>query len=160
ETTLEDNVDTRFLRVNDEKIRVLFIDDVPRWDYRYIQIGLQRSDASIEAQIYLCDANQDFHQEHSDELEPLTDLPRTKADLMRYHVILIGDVPPERIAQTEERRNEWLRWLCEFVENGGGVGFEWGPSAMPERYRGTPLEDLLPVVLEDPLEVQRQRVDW
>ncbi len=34
ETSLEDNIDTRFLRVNDERIRVLYIDDVPRWEYR------------------------------------------------------------------------------------------------------------------------------
>ena len=160
ETSLEDNVDSRFLRVNDEKIRVLFLDDVPRWDYRYIQVGLQRVDQSIETQVYLCDANQDFHQEHSDSLEPLKDFPRTRAELFRYHVILIGDVPPERIAPTEEKRNEWLRWLCEFVEAGGGVGFQWGPSAMPERYRGTPLEDLLPIVLDDPLEVSKVRPDW
>ncbi len=30
ETSDEDNVDTRFLRVNDERIRVLYIDDAPR----------------------------------------------------------------------------------------------------------------------------------
>lgn len=160
ETSFQDNADNRFLRVNDEKIRVLYLDDVPRWDYRYIQIGLQRVDQSIETQVYLCDANQDFHQEHSDTLEPLKDFPRTRAELFRYHVILIGDVPPERIAQTEEKRNEWLTWLCEFVAEGGGVGFQWGPNAMPERYRDTPLQDLLPVVLDDPLEIAKLRGDW
>lgn len=160
ETSFQDNTDSRFLRVNNEKIRVLFIDDVPRWDYRYIQIGLQRVDESIETQVYLCDANQDFHQEHSDTLDALKDFPRTRAELFRYHVILLGDVPPERIAPTEEKRNEWLRWLCEFVAEGGGVGFQWGPNAMPERYRDTPLQDLLPVVLDDPLEVGKQKTDW
>ena len=159
ETSYEDNSDVRFLRVNDERIRVLFLEDLPRWDYRYIQIGLQRVDPSIEAQVFLFDANSDFHQEHSDQLEPLADIPRTREEMFRYHVILLGDVPPERIATTEEKRNEWLQWLCEFVENGGGVGFQFGDGAMPERWRGTALEDLLPVVLDDPADLARVRLD-
>ncbi|MCC6671793.1 MAG: hypothetical protein IT458_12075 [Planctomycetes bacterium] len=155
ETTLDDNADTRFLRVLDERIRVLYIDDLPRWEYRYLQYALRRVDPSIEMQAYLFDASRDFLQEASDQLEPLRDLPRTKEQLFAYHVILLGDVPPERLGTTEEKVTEWLQWLLEFAEFGGGVGFVYGEGAMPERYRGTPLEDLLPVVLEDPAEVQR-----
>ena len=67
-----------------------------------------------------------------------------------HHVVLLGDVPPERIAATEEGRRRWLQMLVDFVEFGGGVGFLFGDAAMPERYRNTLLQDLLPVVLEDP----------
>ncbi len=148
ETSFDDNTAIRFLRVDDQKIRVLYIDDLPRWDYRYIKNALLRVDPSIVAQCYLCDASKSFPQEHSDELEPLRDIPRSREELMQYQVILLGDVPPERIAPTEEQVSAWLQLLVEFVESGGGVGFLWGEQAMPESYRGTPLEDLLPVVLE------------
>src|SRR5690606_4031371 len=91
---------------------------------------------------------------HSEGLPPLTGIPRTREELFQYHVILLGDIPPERIAPTEEEVMEWLQLLVEFVEYGGGVAFLSGPVAMPESYRGTPLEDLLPVVLEDPADLR------
>ena len=159
ETSLEDNQDTRFLRVNDEKIRVLYIDDWPRWEYRYVKNALLRVDPSIEVQCFLLDASRTWNQEHSESLSALTSLPRTREELLKYHVILIGDVPPERLGATEERVNEWLELLVEFVEFGGGVGCMSGPRAMPDHYRGTPLEDLLPVVLEDTLQLQKIEID-
>lgn len=150
ESQLDDNEDVRFLRVNDERIRVLFLDDKPRWEYRYVKNALKRVDPSIEMQAVLFDASPRFSQEHSKDLRPLKDVPRTKKEMLEYHVILMGDVPPERIAPSEEGRRRWLEMLVEFVEFGGGVGFLFGDAAMPERYRNTLLQDLLPVVLEDP----------
>jgi uncharacterized membrane protein len=157
ETSHEDNTVTRFLRVDDEKIRVLFLDDLPRWEYRYVKNALLRVDKSIVAQVYLFDASGTFIQEHSDGLPPLRDLPRTREELFQYHVILIGDVPPERIGATEDEVDRWLELLVDFVEFGGGLGVSFGDRAMPERYRGTALEDLLPVVLEDPAVVREAR---
>jgi hypothetical protein len=150
ESQLDDNEDIRFLRVNDERIRVLFIDDKPRWEYRYVKNALKRVDPSIEMQAVLFDASPRFEQEHSKDLRPLKDLPRSRKEMLEYHVILLGDVPPERIAPTEEGRRDWLNLLVQFVEFGGGAGFLFGDAAMPERYRNTVLQDLLPVVLEDP----------
>lgn len=149
ETSHEDNTAKRFLRIDDEKIRVLYIDEYPRYDYRYLKNLLLRVDASIEMQAYLFSASGSFTQEHTEGLTALRDIPRTRDELFEYHVILIGDVPPERIAPTEEQVDRWLQLLVDFVEFGGGVGFVYGDAAMPERYRGTALEDLLPVVLEE-----------
>ena len=157
ESQTDDNTDTRFLRVNDEKIRVLFIDDLPRWEYRYVKNGLKRVDPSIVVQALMFDASPRFEQEHSKELPPLRDLPRTEKELFQYHVIVFGDVPPERIGPTEEKRRQWLELLVKFVEFGGGVAFQYGGAAMPERYRNTPVQDLLPVVLEDPLSLANNR---
>ncbi len=151
ESQPDDNEDTRFLRVNDERIRVLYLENLPRWEYRYVHNALQRVDPSIQMQAVLFDASPKFVQEHSDELPPLKDIPRTEKELLQYHVVLIGDLAPERIAPTEEGVRSWLEMLVRFVEFGGGVGFLYGPQAMPERYRNTPLQDLLPVVLEDPV---------
>ena len=157
ESQADDNADTRFLRVNDERIRVLYLEDLPRWEYRYVHNALQRVDPSIQMQAVLFDASPKFVQEHSDELPPLKDIPRTEKELLQYHVVLIGDLAPERIAPTEEGVRSWLEMLVRFVEFGGGVGFLYGPQAMPERYRNTPLQDLLPVVLEDPVWLSNPR---
>lgn len=148
ETAEDDNEAIRFLRIEDQQIRVLLLDDAPRWEYRYLHTALNRVDESIQFQAFLFDASRTFPQEASDELPPLTDIPRTREELFEYHVILIGDVPPERISPTEEGQEEWLELLVDFVEFGGGLGCMFGERAMPERYRNTPLQDLLPVVLE------------
>lgn len=157
ESQQDDNADTRFLRVNDERIRVLYLEDLPRWEYRYVQNGLKRVDPSIQMQAFLFDASPKFPQEHGPEAPSLRDIPRTDKELAAYHVVLIGDVPPERFAPTEEGIRSWLEMLVRFVEAGGGVGFLHGKAAMPERYRNTPLQDLLPVVLEDPVWLQNPR---
>lgn len=155
ESQVDDNEDTRFLRVNDEKIRVLYLEEKPRWEYRRIQAGLKRVDPSIEVQVFLFEAVPGFPQEHSAALPPLLDIPRTERELMQYHCVLIGDVSPERLAPTEEGIRNWLEMLVRYVEFGGGTGFLFGDRAMPERYRNTPLQDLLPVVLEDRAWVQQ-----
>ncbi|MEO0479263.1 MAG: VWA domain-containing protein [Planctomycetota bacterium] len=150
ETSSDDNEAVRFLHIDDEKIRVLFIDGGPRWDYRYLHSTLERVDESIEYQAWLADASKSFPQEASDNLPSLTDIPRTREELFQYHVILLGDIPPEKIATTEEGQQKWLELLVDFVEEGGGLGCLFGERAMPERYRNTPLVDLLPVLLESP----------
>ncbi|MCB9884998.1 MAG: VWA domain-containing protein [Planctomycetes bacterium] len=155
ESQVDDNSDVRFLRVNDERIKVLYVEERPRWEYRYIKNSLKRVDPSILMQAVLFDASPRFEQEHSKELPPLRDIPRTEKELLQYHVVLMGDVAPERIAPTEEGIRNWLQMLVKFVEFGGGAGFLFGDVAMPERYRNTPLQDLLPVVLEDPVTLQR-----
>ena len=157
ESQLDDNEDVRFLRVNDERIRVLYLEERPRWEYRYIKNSLKRVDPSILMQAVLFEASPLFEQERSKDLPPLRDIPRTAKELFDYHVVLIGDVAPERIAPTEDGIRRWLEMLVQFAELGGGVGFLYGDAAMPERYRNTPLEDLLPVVLEDPATLQRVR---
>ncbi|MCA8973355.1 MAG: hypothetical protein KDC98_01470, partial [Planctomycetes bacterium] len=164
ESQLDDNEDVRFLRVNDERIRVLYIQDTPGWEYRYIKNGLLRVDASIQVQSYLIDATPKFEQEHGDEVPPLDALPRTEKELLQYHAILLGEFAPERIASTEEGIRQWLELLVRYVEFGGGIGFLAGfhpdgytEVAMPERYRNTPLQDLLPVVLEDPTWLMAQQ---
>ena len=162
ETSLEDNVDIRFLRVNDEKIRVLYLEEVPRWEYRYVKNALKRVDESIVMQAFLFDASGDFIQEHSKDHElPLRALPRTRDEIFSYHVILIGDVNPSSLGDSDIRREEWIKLLQEFVEFGGGVGFIHGEDFMPESYRGSLIQDLLPVVLENisDFETAKDKVD-
>ncbi len=149
ETNPRDNVTRRYLRVDSDQIRVLYVEDRPRWEYRYLKNALKRVDKSVRVQCWLCDASDAFPQEHSEGLPALTELPRTKKELFAYHVVLIGDLAPSRIATTEEATSKWLELLKEFVEHGGGLGFIAGSLAMPEAYRESAIEDLLPVVLSD-----------
>ena len=146
ESNPKDNKVQRFLRVDENRIRVLYLESQPRWEYRYLSRLLRRVDKSILFQSFLFEGNPDI-QESSAGLKPLRGLPRSKKELFSYHVILLGDVDPKFIGATEEQRSEWLELLKEFVAHGGGLGIIAGDSFMPESYRETSLEDLLPVVL-------------
>lgn len=149
ETNPKDNTTRRYLRVDSDRIRVLYVEDRPRWEYRYLKNALKRVDKSIEVQCWLFDASRSFLQEASEGLPSLSALPATREELMKYHVVLLGDVPPSRLGPTEEARAKWLEGLKDFVERGGGLGVIAGNLAMPESYRETTLEDLLPVVIGD-----------
>ncbi len=149
ENNPRDNVTRRYLRVDSDRIRVLVIEDLPRWEFRYLHWALDRVDKSIEYQCWQCDASRSFQQEATVGVEPLKALPRNRKELFAYHVILLGDVPPSRFGATEEERAEFLDLIKSFVEHGGGLGLIAGQRAMPEAYRETAIEDLLPVVLGD-----------
>lgn len=129
-------------------VRVLYLEDTPRWEYRYLKNGLLRSDPGVTVQTFLFDASDDFPQESSAGLPSLDGPPRTREELAAYDVVLIGDVPPERIDPLAGPREAWMKLLVEFVEAGGAVGFLAGERATPNAWRGTPLEKLLPVELE------------
>jgi uncharacterized membrane protein len=127
-------------------VRVLYVEDVPRWEYRYLKNALLR-DRSVALQAFLCAVDADFAQEHSEGRTALSELPRARDELERYDVVLLGDVGPESLGASAEERDAWFAVLGDFVADGGGLGVLCGERAMPEHYRGTALEALLPVDL-------------
>jgi hypothetical protein len=146
ETDESDNRAVRILRVRPEKIRVLYVEGYPRWEYRFLKNLLLRSDRNLQVQCYLLSATRDFPQEHTKGLDPLAAVPLTKRELLeRYDVVLLGDVPPDRIAPSPNESAEFLGSLKGFVEAGGGFGMIAGEYDAPRSFGGTPVEELLPV---------------
>jgi hypothetical protein len=132
------------LRVVGKRIKVLYIEDPPRWEFRFLRWGLIR-DRNMEAQTFLTSADPQFVQDHSPSVEPLATVPRTREELFEYHVIILGDVDPYDRELGEER----LELIREFVEEGGGgLLVVAGQRHMPRSYVGTPLEALLPVEVD------------
>jgi hypothetical protein len=132
----------RRIRVIDKKIKVLYVDALPRWEFRYLRWGLIR-DKNMEAQTFQISADSEFVQDSSPGMAPLTAVPSTKEELFQYHVIVLGDVDPQDLG------DERLKLIREFVEDyGGGLLVIAGQHFMPRAYAGTPLEALLPVVIE------------
>jgi hypothetical protein len=143
----QNNKLTHQLKVVDEKIKVLYIDCYPRWEYRFLKNALIRDD-TMKVQCLLQSADEGFPQESSPGVEPLTGFPETKTELFEnYHVIMLGDIDPSHPRQP--LRPDEMRWIREFVEKlGGGLLFMAGENFAPDCYRDTPLEDLVPVITE------------
>jgi len=139
ELFVENNSITRSLKVLDQKIKVLYAEGLPRWEYRYLKNALIR-DTTMQAQVFLFSADPSFIQESSPGLPDLRDFPRTREELFSYHVILLGDLDAARLG------SERLALLKEFVyDAGGGLIFISGENANPWTYLHTELYSVLPV---------------
>lgn len=140
ETDAGNNEASRRLRVVDEKIRVLFVEQAPRWDYRYLQAVLMR-DRRVEVKTLLIEGDPSIAQEENSPY--LEKFPETKKDLFEYDVVVFGDVDPSRISISQ------MENLNEFVSRfGGAFVMIAGRRYSPSSYADTPVADLLPVEFE------------
>lgn len=150
ELTAENNRVTQPISVIEERIRVLYLEGMPRWEYRFLKNALIR-DRQMETQVLLLSADAGYHQEHTDGLTPLSGMPSAE-ELLRYHVIVLGDVNPEARDRggapifTQERL-EAIRTLVK--DRGGGLFMISGEQYAPRAFKGTPIADILPVVIDD-----------
>ncbi len=154
EVDTANNSSSREIEVEERKIKILYLEDPPRWDYRYLKNYLIR-DPTVEIQCFLVSADPRFRQETSlhPPLAPLTAIPSKRQELFAYDVVILGDIDPSRWFTAEMLEN-----LRAFVaEGGGGMIFIAGENANPQAYAHTPLADVLPVEIEEVAESARYR---
>ncbi|HEV3168421.1 MAG TPA: VWA domain-containing protein [Isosphaeraceae bacterium] len=136
----ENNRIERTISVRKEKLRVLFIDGEPRYEFRYLKNFLER-DETIELNVVLQSSDPEYSEQ---DLAALPTFPASKEDLFRYDVVIVGDADPSFLSAAQ------MNNLVQFVtEKGGGVLFVAGELFNPLSYKGTPLEELLPIDLAD-----------
>ena len=141
ETTLENNRASCALRVIDRRIRVLIVEQEPRWEFRYLLDTLQR-DRRIEVRAVMLDGDPGLGREPGSSF--LAELPDA-AGILDNVIVVLGDVDPKRLGAD---RMAALSRLPR--ETGGGLVFLAGPKFSPGAYKGTPLESQLPVMLDGP----------
>lgn len=149
ERVLDDNVALATVRVNREKVRVLYVEGYPRYEYRFLNTELRRMDERIDVQLYLLSATPDFQQDRTKGLPALDRVPTSREELLEnYDVVILGDVNPYNISPDPAQGEEFVRSLTEFVERGGGLCVIAGPYDMPRSIAGTEFASLLPVELD------------
>jgi len=138
ESNVRNNSEVRRISIRKEKIRVLLVDALPRWEFRELKVLLER-EKTVELKAVLQDSDPEFAEE---DLSALSHFPVKKEDLFHYDVVILGDVNLAYLSSSV------LDNLREFVrEKGGGLIFIAGPSHNPLSYEGTVLETLLPIEL-------------
>ena len=139
EQETENNVLRKRIQVRREKIRVLLVERLPRWEFRHLKPVLERDD-SIELRTVLQESDPEYVQE---DRTALPRFPTTTEELFQYDVVILGDVDPEYF------NPQSLEHLREFVrERGGGLLMVAGPRFNPAAFARTPLETLSPVELD------------
>ncbi|HTU21666.1 MAG TPA: hypothetical protein VMG10_26755 [Gemmataceae bacterium] len=145
------NTDTAFVRVSEEKIKMLFVEGLPRWDFRFLKNALRRDHGvggrtAKEVDIRL---EAEWRRHSADERAKA--LPRTLDQLAEYQVVILGDVSPKMLdAGFVDVLDKAVR------ERGVGLIVEAGPLSMPHRY-GEQLHKLLPVRLREGMPGQYPR---
>ena len=141
EVVKDNNQQSTSIRIVDGKIKVLLIDQRPRWEFKYLQAMLLR-DRRVELKCVLQEA--DAPVSAAADSIYLPQLPTDRKELFRYDVIILGDMDVQDVVHGQ------LVAIQQYVgEFGGGVVFIAGSEHDPQGYRGTPLADLLPVELLD-----------
>jgi hypothetical protein len=124
-----------------EKIRVLVVESLPRWEYRFLRNALSR-DPGVELSCLL------FHPTLGPGGGPhyISSFPSKPEDLAPYDVIFLGDVG----IGNEQLTKEQCTLIRGLVENqASGVVFLPGSRGNQFSLLDTDLADLMPVVLDD-----------
>lgn len=124
-----------------QKIRVLVIETLPRWEYRFLRNALSR-DPGVELSCLL------FHPEIGlgGGKDYIQEFPPKLEDLAKYDVIFLGDVGVSRDQLTKDQ----CALIRGLVENqASGVVFMPGPQGNQFSLLDTELSDLMPVILDD-----------
>ena len=138
ELQTENNRIERTVNVRKEKLKVLFVDSEPRYEYRYLKNYLEREE-TIDLNVVLLSSDPEYSEQ---DRSALPTFPASRDELFAYDVVLMGDADPSFLSASQ------MRNVSDFVtEKGGGILFIAGELFNPLKYRNTPLELLLPIEL-------------
>jgi hypothetical protein len=129
--------------IRDEKLRVLVVESVPRWEYRYLRNALSR-DPGVEVSCLLFHPGLDKVGGGSKDY--IKAFPKDLEELAPFDVVFLGDVGVEESQLTVEHCR-LLRGLVEFQAS--GLVFMPGSQGRQYSLLETPLEDVYPVVLDE-----------
>ena len=139
----DNNELTAPISIRQEKLRVLVIESLPRWEYRYLRNALSR-DPGVEVSCLLFHPGLD--KRGGGNADYIAEFPATKEELAKYDVIFLGDVGIDEGQLTLEQC-DWLKGLV--AQQASGLVFMPGFDGRQFSLLETALADLMPVVLDE-----------
>jgi uncharacterized membrane protein len=146
EMVTQNNARETLIDVRDRAERILYFEGEPRFELKFIRRAVA-DDKNLRLVALNRTADNKFLRLGVDDADHLVGgFPKTREELFAYRGIILGSI--EAGAFTGDQ----LRMIADFVEKrGGGLLMLGGPRAFAEgSYAGTPVADVLPVVLERP----------
>jgi hypothetical protein len=134
--------------VTDGRIKLLLVDDRPRWEFRYLRNLFAGRDKTVQLQWVLLHPDQlagagKPARAPASAARPYGEFeatlpPETAEDWLKFEVVVLGDLPPETLDEAT------LGVLKKFVgQQGGTLVVVAGPNFMPHAYADSPLAELL-----------------
>ena len=125
------------IRVVDKKIKVLVIEDAPRWEFRFLMSVMLADKKRIDPTFILREADIDLIRQSRGEFR--RQFPTTVSELRPYNLIILGDILSKFFTHDE------LKNLEQYVREEGGTLLALAGQKMPSQYDGTPVQDMLPI---------------
>ena len=134
EENTADNRVERTVSIAKEKLKVLYVEEAPRWEYRFLKNAIVR-DERLAPKMLLREAD----KEAAAAEYQVTKFPESRAEVFAFDVVVIGDVNPDFFLPKD------IENLRAFVsEGGGGVLFIAGAAFDPLKYGARGIGELLP----------------
>lgn len=146
ELVSQNNAREALIDVRDRRENILYFEGEPRFEMKFLRRAVTE-DANLQVVALQRTADNKYLRIGVDNAEQLVaGFPKTREELFAYRGLILGSI--EAGAFTGDQ----LRMIAEFVERrGGGLLVLGGSRSFAEgSYAGTPVADVLPVVLERP----------
>ncbi|HJU91331.1 MAG TPA: glutamine amidotransferase [Pyrinomonadaceae bacterium] len=144
ELTVENNKQDSLVEVIEGPLRILHVEGEPRWELGKIRESIQPNEKNVViVSLQRTGENKFYRQGIGNQGELANGFPKTEEELFSYHGLIIGSVEAGFFTADE------LRAIEAFVaRRGGGLLAIGGRLAFDGgKYKGTTLDDLLPVSL-------------
>ena len=120
-------------------VRILYYQGALQWGYRFLR-GALETDASFELTSILNPAL--GVKITAPTGATMDDLPDTAEGLKQFQIVILAHVLADQLSQKQQEA------LVDYTKRGGGVLFIAPDSSATQRFAGTPLEAMLPIVFE------------
>src|SRR5690242_8946557 len=144
EITVDNNKQDALVEVTEGPLRLLHVEGEPRWELGKIREALQLNEKNIVlVSLQRTGENKFYRQGVGNQTELVTGFPKTEEELFSYDGLVIGSVEAGFFTADQLRAIEAFvaRRGGGLLALGGRLSFDGG------KYKGTPIEDLLPVAL-------------
>ncbi|MBA2482779.1 MAG: hypothetical protein H0V44_19110 [Planctomycetes bacterium] len=131
------------VQVRERKLTVLMLAHRPFYELRYVREALKR-DRTMTVHAYLADGRWRRWGTEGPEV-----LPFATAELAAYDAVIIGDLGPESLRESD------LKSLEKAVRQGAGLVWLMSETGSLAGFTGSPIGDLLPAVIPDAATISR-----
>ena len=145
EMVTQNNVRQSLVVVEDRQEKLLYFEGEPRFEVKFLRRAVA-DDENLHVSILQRTAENKFMRLDVDGPDDLIGgFPRTRAELFRYSGIILGSIEANYFTPDQ------LRMIADFVNHRGGGLLMLGShrSFGQGGYGGTPVADVLPVVLDE-----------
>ena len=145
EMVTQNNLRQTLIVVEDRNEKLLYFEGEPRWEVKYLLRGVEE-DENLQVALLQRTAENKFLRRNVDGPDELVGgFPRTRSELFKYRGLILGSIEAGHFTPDQ------LRMIADFVNHRGGGLLMLGShrSFAEGGYAGTPVADVLPVVLDE-----------
>ncbi|NLF17113.1 MAG: hypothetical protein GX595_07635 [Lentisphaerae bacterium] len=142
DSVTENNRREFMVEVTDPKNKVLYVEGVPRWEFKFLKRALL-SEPNYQLSAYVRSGDGQFINFDEGSGQAAGDIPRfTPEGLLGYRVIVLGDMEASALSDDDRRH------IRDFVDKGGGLllvgaARSYGPGGLMQ---AAYLQDLMPAL--------------